>query len=188
MGSCLLTHASSSSSFFSHKRRAARDLTQAENRTQNDQATSSLAPQCGQLQQSPIISIQTRLDLCRGLPACIGMQPEGDYISFQELELVQSCLMWRCICYLMWPPVSLLRIVPPSSIGSFLGSTWLFQIHRSFRGILLRNRNNDRYSSEKKKNTIDQSSGFQSLKLKMKSNKRGMANSNAWCKHSSINW
>lgn len=99
------------------------------------------------------------------------MQPEGDYISFQELELVQSCLMWLCICCLMWPPVSLLRIIPPSSIGSFLGSTWLFQIHRSFRRILLRNRNSDQYSSEKKKNTVDQSSDFQSLKLKMKSNK-----------------
>ena len=65
-----------------------RDLAQAHHQTQKDQAVSSLAPQCGQLQQSPVIYIQIRLALRRGLPAFAGTQPEKDYISCQELETV----------------------------------------------------------------------------------------------------
>lgn len=112
----------------------ARDLAKTQHQTQKDQAVSSLAPQCGQLQQSPIIYIQTRVALLRGLPTFTGTQPERDYISCQELETVQSSPVW-----LSTPeaPLPLLSIIPPANVlgcssGSFLGSTWLFQICRSF--------------------------------------------------------
>lgn len=112
------------------------DLTQTHHQTQKHEVVSSLAPQCGQLQQIPVIYIQMRPVSCRGLPTFTGAQPERGCVSSQELEMAQSCPMW-----LSTPeaPVPLLSTIPPAnklgcSSGSFLGSTWLSQTCRPFSG------------------------------------------------------
>lgn len=88
-----------------------RDPTQTQHQTQKDEVVSSLAPQCGQLQQNPVIYIQIRPASCRGLPTFTGAQPERGCISCQELEMVQSCPTW-----LSTPetPAPLLSTIPPN--------------------------------------------------------------------------
>lgn len=74
-----------------------RNLAQAH----QSQAVSSLAPQCGQLQQSPIIYIQIRLALCRGLPHSLVQSLRGAIFHVRILKRLSHVAQYlRSACTL----------------------------------------------------------------------------------------